>query len=136
VVLVGAGHPLAGIGPMDAEDLHGQPIAVTRHRDGAVFDRSVSDLLAQLGVSPQLIPDAQGPARHAAVANNEAVVLTTAPNAVSPGVIVRRLKPRRALAFELLWRDELPSAALSALITLATVDDRRQSSPRALAAVA
>jgi DNA-binding transcriptional LysR family regulator len=136
VVLVGAGHPLAGIGPVDAEDLQGQRIAVTGHRDGAVLDRTVSDLLAELGVSAQLVPGAQGPARHAAVANNEAVVLTTAPDAVPSGVIVRRLEPRRTLAFELLWRDEVTSPALSELISLAAVDVRRQSSTRALAAVA
>jgi DNA-binding transcriptional LysR family regulator len=136
VVLVGAGHPLAGIGSVDAGDLQGQRIAVTGHRDGAVLDRTVSDLLAELGVSAQLVPGAQGPARHAAVANNEAVVLTTAPDAVPSGVIVRRLEPRRTLAFELLWRDELTSPALSELICLAAVDVRRQSSTRALAAVA
>jgi DNA-binding transcriptional LysR family regulator len=136
VVLVGAGHPLAGIGPVDAEDLQGQRIAATGHRDGAVLDRTVSDLLAELGVSAQLVPGAQGPARHAAVANNDAVVLTTSPESAPPGVIVRRLEPRRALAFELLWRDEATSPALSELIGLAAVDARRESSTRALAAVA
>jgi DNA-binding transcriptional LysR family regulator len=136
VVLVGSGHPLAGIGSVDAEDLQGQRIAVAGHRDGAVLDRTVSDLLAELGVSAQLVPGAQGPARHAAVSNNEAVVLTTMPDALPSGVIARRLEPRRTLAFELLWRDEVPSAALSELISLAAVDVRRQSSTRALAAVA
>jgi DNA-binding transcriptional LysR family regulator len=136
VVLVGAGHPLAGIGPVDAEDLHGQRIAVTGHRDGAVLDRTVSALLAELDVSAQLVPGTQGPARHAAVANNEAVVITTAPDAVASGVIVRRLEPRRTLAFELLWRDEVTSPALSALIRLAAVSNRRQSATRTLAAVA
>jgi DNA-binding transcriptional LysR family regulator len=135
VALVGAGHPLAGIGSVAAEDLQGQPIAVTGHRDGAVLDRTVSDLLAELGVTAQLVPGAQGPARHAAVADNDAVVLTTAPDAVPSGVIVRRLEPRRTLAFELLWRDEAASPALSELISLAA-GDRRQSSTRALAAVA
>jgi DNA-binding transcriptional LysR family regulator len=136
VVLVGSGHPLAGIGPVDAEDLQGERIAVTGHRDGAVLDRAVSDLLAELGVAAQLVPGAQGPARHAEVAKNEAVVLTTAPDAVPSGVIVRRLEPRRTLAFELLWRDEVASPALSELISSATVDFRRPSSTRALAAVA
>jgi DNA-binding transcriptional LysR family regulator len=136
VVLVGAGHPLAGIGSVDAEDLHGERIAITGHRDGAVSDRTVSDLLAELGVSAQLVPGAQGPARHAAVAHNQTVVLTTAPDPVPSGVIVRRLKPRRTLAFELLWRDELTPPGLSELISLATVDVRPQSSTRPLAAVA
>jgi DNA-binding transcriptional LysR family regulator len=136
VVLVGAGHPLAGIGSVDAEDLQGQPIAITGHRDGAVLDRTVSDLLAELGVSAQLLPSAPGPARHATVANNEAVVLTTAPEATPSGVIVRRLKPRRRLAFELLWRDEATSPALSELISLAAADLRRHSPTPTLAAVA
>jgi DNA-binding transcriptional LysR family regulator len=136
VVLVGTAHPLAGIGSVDAEDLQGERIAVTGHRDGAVLDRTVSDLLAELGVAAQLVPGAQGPARHVAVAKNEAVVLTTAPDAVPSGVIVRRLEPRRTLAFELLWRDEVMSPALSELISLAAVSVRRPSSTRALAAVA
>jgi DNA-binding transcriptional LysR family regulator len=136
VVLVGTGHPLAGIGSVDAEDLQGERIAVTGHRDGAVLDRTVSDLLAELGVAAQLVPGAQGPARHAAVAKNEAVVLTTAPDAVPSGVIVRRLEPRRTLSFELLWRDEVTSPALSELISLAAVNVRRPSSTRPLAAVA
>jgi DNA-binding transcriptional LysR family regulator len=136
VVLVGTGHPLAGIGSLAAEDLQGERIALTGHRDGAVLDRTVSDLLADVGVAAQLVPGAQGPARLAAVAENDAVVLTTAPDAVPSGVIVRRLEPHRTLAFELLWRDEVTSPALSELISLAAVPVRRPSSPRALAAVA
>jgi DNA-binding transcriptional LysR family regulator len=136
VVLVGTGHPLAGIGAVDAEDLQGERIAVTGHRDGAVLDRTVSDLLAELGVAAQLVPGAQGPARHAAVAKNEAVVLTTAPDAIPSGVIVRTLEPRRTLAFELLWRDEATSPALSELISLAAFNVRRPSSTPALAAAA
>jgi DNA-binding transcriptional LysR family regulator len=136
VVLVGTGHPLAGVGSVDAEDLQGERIAVTGHRDGAVLDRAVSDLLAELGVAAQLTPGPQGPARHAAVANNEAVVLTTAPDTVPPGVIIRRLEPRRTLAFELLWRDEVTSPALSELISLAAADLRRPTTIRALAAAA
>ena len=52
VLLVGKGHPLAGIGPVTAEDLHGQRIATTGHRDGAVFDKAVADLLDELGAAP------------------------------------------------------------------------------------
>jgi hypothetical protein len=87
-------------------------------------------------MAAELVPGAQGPARYAAVAENEALVLTTAPEAVPPGVIVRRLEPRRTLAFELLWRDEVTSAALSELISLAVVHVPRPSSTRTLAAVA
>jgi DNA-binding transcriptional LysR family regulator len=136
VVLVGTGHPLTGIGPVNAEDLQGERVAATGHRDGAVLDRAVSDLLADLGVAAQLVPGAQGPARHAAVANNEAVVLTTAPEAVPSGVIVRRLEPRHTLAFELVWRDEVASPALSELISLATANVGRPAATRALVAVA
>ncbi len=136
VVLVGAGHPLAGIGSLDAEDLRGERVAVTGHRDGAVIDRAVSDLLAELDVPAELVPGAQGPARLAAVARNEAVVLTTAPDAVPSGVIVRRLEPRRTLRFELLWRDEVKSPSLSALLSFAAATVRRPSSTRALSAVA
>jgi DNA-binding transcriptional LysR family regulator len=136
VVLVGTGHPLAGNGSVDAEDLQGERIAVTGHRDGAVLDRTISELLAELGVAAQLLPGPPGPARHAAVAENEAVVLTTAPDAVPSGVMVRRLAPRRTLAFELLWRDEVTSPALSELISLAAATVRRPPSTRGLAAVA
>jgi hypothetical protein len=100
------------------------------------LDRTISDLLAELGVAAHLVPGAQGPARHAAVAENEAVVLTTAPEAVPSDVIVRRLEPRRTLAFELLWRDEVTSPALSELIRLAGASYRRPSSIRPLTAVA
>ncbi|HEX3830617.1 MAG TPA: LysR family transcriptional regulator [Solirubrobacteraceae bacterium] len=134
VVLVGTGHPLAGIGSVDAEELQGERIAVTGHRDGAVLDRTVTDLLTELGVAAQPVPGAPGPARHAAVANNEALVLTTAPDAVPSGVIARRLEPRRTLAFELLWRDEVTSPALSELISLAAANVQRPPSTRALAA--
>jgi DNA-binding transcriptional LysR family regulator len=136
VALVGTGHRLAGIGSMDTEDLQGERIAITGHRDGAVLDRTVSDLLAELGVTAQLVPGAQGPARHATVIENEAVVLTTAPDAVPAGVILRRLQPRRTLAFELLWRDEVTSPALAELISLAAVSGRRPPSTRPLAAAA
>jgi DNA-binding transcriptional LysR family regulator len=136
VVLVGTGHPLAGIGSLDAEALQDERIIVTGHRDGAVLDRAVSDLLAELGVAAELVPGAYGPARHAAVARNEAVVVTTVTDAVPSGVIVRRLEPRRTLAFEMLWRNEVTSPALSELISLAAADLRRPSSAPAFSAAA
>ena len=136
VVLVGTGHPLAGIGSLEAEDLQGERVVVTGHRDGAVLDRSVADLLTDLDVAAQLVPGAQGPARHSAIANNEALALSTAPDPVPSGVIVRKLEPRRTLAFELLWRNDTTSPALSELISLAVADVRRPSSTPALAAVA
>lgn len=136
MVLVGTGHPLAGIGSVAAADLEGERIVVTGHRDGAVLDRTVSNLLAELGIAAQLVAGAQGPARHAAVASNEAVALTARPDAIPSGVIVRPLEPRRTLEFELFWRDEMTSAALSALISLAAGYVARPPSARALAAVA
>ena len=136
VVLIGVGHRLAGIGPVAADDLDGEPIAVTGHRDGAVLDRAVADLFDELGVAPELVPVAPGPALHAIVARNEALSLTTAPDALPAGVIGRTLDPRRTLGFELLARDETPSPALAGFIDLATATAERPPMTRTLAAVA
>jgi DNA-binding transcriptional LysR family regulator len=136
VVLIGTGHPLAGIGPVPAADLEGEPIAVTGHRDGAALDRAVVDVLTELGVTPEPVPGAPWPALHAAVAGNELVALTTAPDALPAGVITRRLDPRRTLSFELLWRDEAPSPALAGFIDAAAAHARRQPSTRVLTAAA
>lgn len=134
VVLIGAGHRLAGIGPVAAEDLDGERVAVTGHRDGAAFDRAVAELLAGLGVTPELVPGAPGPALHATVAGNEVLALTTSPDPLPARVVARTLAPRRTLAFELLWRDETPSPALAELIALATAGTGRPSATRSLAA--
>lgn len=136
VVLVGTGHPLAGIGPLTAEDLDGERIAITGHRDGAVFDRTVAELLAELGVAAELVPGAPGPGLHAAVAGNDVVALTTAPDALPARAVARPLDPRRTLTFELLWRDEAASSALSEFVSLAAAERDRQASRRSLAAVA
>src|SRR5205807_9579898 len=64
VVLIGAGHPLAGIGPVAADDLDGEPIAVTGHRDGAVLDRAVSDLFEELGVALEFWTGSVRPSVH------------------------------------------------------------------------
>jgi DNA-binding transcriptional LysR family regulator len=136
VVLIGAGHPLAGIGPVAAGDLEGERIAVTGHRDGAAFDRAVGDVLDELGVTGELVPGIPWPALHAAVAGNEVIALTTTPDALPKGVVARRLPPRRTLAFELLWRDEVPSPALAGFVDAAAAQVHRASSAHALAAVA
>jgi DNA-binding transcriptional LysR family regulator len=136
VVLVGTGHPLAGIGPMSAADLSGERIAVTGHRDGAVLDRAVAELLADLGVVAEFVPGAPGPASHAAVAANEVLALSTGPDGLRTGVIARRLDPHRELSFELLTRDETPSAALARFISLAADHAQPPGSTRSLAAVA
>jgi DNA-binding transcriptional LysR family regulator len=135
VVLVGTGHPLAGIGPLRAEDLDGERIAATGHRDGAAYDRAVLDLLTDLGVAAELVPRAAPAALPTAVARRELVALTTAPEALPAGVISRALDPRRTLSFELLRSDEVPSAALSAFIGVVAAF-KRPSSTRPLAAVA
>ena len=138
VVLVGTGHPLAGIGPVRAQELDGERIVVTGQRDGVVLDRAVEHVLAELGVSAELVPEAPGPALHAAVAANGVLALTTAPGPLPNGVIARTLDPRRTLSFELLWRNEMPSSVLSGFINMAGDAAHRagRTPVRPLAAVA
>jgi hypothetical protein len=112
-VLVSPGHRLATPGPISAAALHGEPIVVTGHRDGAGYDRAVATLLDDLGVSPVLVPGGPGPALHAAVATGDALALGSAPAA---GLIARPLTPTRRVRFALIWRDETPSPALRELI--------------------
>ena len=126
VVLIGTGHRLAGIGPVAAEDLDDERIAVTGHQDGAAFDRAVADVVGGLGVTAELVPGVPWPALHAAVARNDVVALTTAPEALPKGVIARRLEPRRTLSFELSWRDEVASPALKGFVDAATTSARPQ----------
>ena len=135
VVLVGTGHPLAGIGPVAAKELDGERIAVTRHRDGAAFDRAVAELLDELGVTAELVPGAPGPALNAEVATDDVLALTTTHHALPAGVIVRPLYPQRTLSFELLTRDEAPSPALAEFVSLSASSTQRPST-RPLAVVA
>jgi DNA-binding transcriptional LysR family regulator len=136
VVLVGTSHRLAGIGPVAAEELDGERFAVTGHRDGAALDRAVAELFDELGVAPELVPAAPGPAFHATVAASEVLALTTAPDALPAGVIARTLDPRRTLAFELLSRDGTASPALGSLIDMAADAVQPPPSTRSLAAAA
>jgi DNA-binding transcriptional LysR family regulator len=136
VVLIGTGHPLAGIGPVAAGELEGERIAVTGHRDGAAYDRAVADVLTELGVTVELVAGVPWPALPAAIASNDVIAVTTAPEALPAGVMARTLEPRRTLSFELLWRDEAPSAALAGFVDAAAAHDQRQSPARVLAAVA
>jgi hypothetical protein len=46
------------------------------------------------------------------VSDGRALALTTAPDALPPGVMARPLDPPNTLAFALLRRDEIPSPAL------------------------
>ncbi len=135
VVLIGTGHALAGIGPVTAAALDGQRVAVTGHRDGVPFDRAIRELLAELGVASEFVPGPPGPALCAGVAANEVIALTTAPDALPSGMIARRLDPRRTLSFELLCRDEAPSPALAAFMSLAAGGARRPQAALSLAGV-
>jgi DNA-binding transcriptional LysR family regulator len=134
--LIGTGHPLAALGPIAAVDLNGERIVLTGHRDGASFDGAVVDLLAALDVTAELVPGGPGPALLAGVAANEIVALTAVPDALPAGVVARQLNPDRQLSFELLWRDEVLSAALAEFISLAAANAQRPPSIRRLAAVA
>ena len=136
VVLIGTGHPLAGIGPLAAGELEGERIAVTGQRDGAAFDKAVADLLGELGVTAEMVPGVPWPALHSAAAGNDVVALTTAPDSLPAGVLCRRLDPRRTLSFELVWRDDPPSPALAGFVNAASLHAQRQPSTRRLAAVA
>jgi DNA-binding transcriptional LysR family regulator len=120
VVLVAEGHRLAGSGPVEPRQLHGERIAVTAHRDGAGHDRMVADMLGELGVSAAITRNAPGPALYRSVARGDAIALTTAPDALPAGVHVRPLNPPRRVPFELLWRDETPSPALAEFIRITT----------------
>jgi DNA-binding transcriptional LysR family regulator len=136
VVLVGTGHPLAGIGPLSAHELEGERVAVTGHRDGAAFDSAVAELLVDLGAAAELVPAGPGPAVHPVVAANDVVALTTAPDRALGPVIARTLDPPRTLSFELLWRDEAQAPALAEFVRLAAASAERELPARALAAIA
>jgi DNA-binding transcriptional LysR family regulator len=136
VALIGSGHRLAGPGPIAACDLDGERIALTGHRDDAAHDAAITDLLAELGVSPARAPGVPGPAWSEAVAENDVIALTTTPVPLPAGVLARRIEPRRMLGFELLWRRDVPSTALAGLVSVAGRGaDWRQPVP-SLAAVA
>jgi len=137
VAVMSTRHPLAGPGPLAAEDLHGEPVLVTGHRDGAGFDRAVGELLEGLAVTAELRAGGPRPELHGSVMAGEAIALTTAPQNMQTGLMVRRLDPDRTLAFNLLWRDEAPSAALGEFIRIAARSvERGPRSARPLAAVA
>jgi hypothetical protein len=62
------------------------------------------------------------------------LALTTSPDSLPARVVARTLAPRRTLAFELLWRNETPSAALAEFIARATAGTGRSSANRSLVA--
>ena len=119
VVLVGRSHRLAGDGPLRVQDLQGEDIVVTGHRDGAGYDQAVADTLAEFGVTPALRRGGPGPALFASVADGEALALSTEPDAVDPRLVARPLDPGRTLGFELVWSRDASSPALTELIRTA-----------------
>jgi len=127
---MGIRHRLAGVGPLVAGDLQGERVALTGHPEDAVLDGAVTGLLAEFVVSAEFVSGVPGPAVQTAVAESDMVALTTSPTALPAGVIARTLAPRRSLSFELLHRDEEPSAALAGFVGAAA------PSSRSLAAVA
>ena len=137
VAVMATSHPLAGPGPLAAEDLHGERVAVTGHRDGAGFDRAISEMLEGLAVTAELISGGTRPELHGSVMAGEAIALTTAPQNMHPGLVIRPLDPGRTLTFNLLWRDEAPSAALGEFLRIAARSvERGPRFARPLAAVA
>jgi DNA-binding transcriptional LysR family regulator len=112
-VLAGPSHRLAGErGPVAASELNGERLVLTAHRDGAAYDRVVTETLTGLGVAAELERGGSGPALLTRVASSEAVALTTPHAATIGGMVARPLEPARRIDFELLWRDETPSSAL------------------------
>jgi len=133
VVLVGRSHPLAAPGPLHAAALEGEEIVVTGHRDGADYDRAVTETLGELGVTPTVRRGGPGPALLRPVASGEALALTTAAGSLDRDLLARPLDPCRSLGFDLLWRPETPSPALGALIQAAedsaSIDDAGSQAP-------
>jgi DNA-binding transcriptional LysR family regulator len=119
VVVAGTGHRLASPGPIRGHELHGVPVVVTGHRDGAGYDRAAAELLTELGVRPVLERGGPGPALRSLVADGAAVALTTSAAGDRSGLVVRPLEPPRHLRFALLRRDETPAPALRELIVSA-----------------
>jgi DNA-binding transcriptional LysR family regulator len=136
VVLAGAGHRLAGIGPVELPDLRGERIVVTGGRDDAAYGRATGDVLASLDVAADVVAAGPGPALLASVAGGKALMLTSGASALPHGVTARPLRPRRSLAFQLLSRQEPPSPTLNAFIRLASQHARRDSAIRPQLAVA
>ena len=116
VALVGAPHRLSDDGPLAWNELDGQELAISGHRDDQACDRAVAEVLDEQGVTAVLLRCGPEPALGAAVACGDALALTTAPSSLGLGVTARSLEPLRTLAFELLWRDEAPSPALAEFI--------------------
>jgi DNA-binding transcriptional LysR family regulator len=119
VVLVGLGHRLAVPGPIGPDELHGEPILTTGHRDGAGHDRAVAELLSGFGVTVVPHRGGPGPALYAAVEAGHAIALSTGAAAIGRQLFARPLEPTRQLRFALLSREETPAPALAEFIRAA-----------------
>jgi hypothetical protein len=107
---------------------------VTGHRDGLAYDRAVSELLAELGVTATPMRGGAGSALFAPVSAGDAVALTTSPVAPSGGLVARQLDPVRHVDFALLRREQTPAPALAGFIDAATtVSEARHPMLRAVA---
>ena len=120
LVLAGAGHRLAlDAGPVAADELDGEAVVVTGHRDGAGYDDAVAATLSALGAAHELRRGGPGPALFADVADGTAVALATSAGGAGAGVVARPLAPARSVDFAVLWRDAQPDPALGAFIDAA-----------------
>lgn len=115
VVLAGAAHRLGRPGPIGADELDGEQVVVTGHRDGAGYDRYVTETLTELGVTPVRTRGGPGPALFGPVLQGEAIGLSTAAGAAG-AMFARPLRPAREVRFELQWRAEVLSPALGQFI--------------------
>lgn len=118
VVLAGAAHRLGRSGPIGADELDGEPVVVTGHRDGAGYDRYVMETLMELGVTPVTTRGGPGPALFGPVLKGEAIGLST-PAGAAGAMFARPLRPAREVRFDLQWRAEVSSPALGEFISAA-----------------
>jgi DNA-binding transcriptional LysR family regulator len=134
LVLAGPSHRLAGAsGAVAGSELASERFVTTGHRDGAAYDRAVSDALAGLGVAPVVHRGGSGPALFASVAAGEALALTTSPE-LSGGLVARPLEPARRLEFALLWRDQTPAPPVDHFVRAAVaLAERSRPTLRAVA---
>jgi DNA-binding transcriptional LysR family regulator len=134
IVAVGAGHRLAGSGPVSLSELAGEEVVVTGHRDGAAFDSAVAGVLGAAGVSHSTHPGGWGPSMFGRVAEGRAVAVTTSASIDRPGVHARELEPRQVMPFALVWRAHSPAPPLLEFIRVADALSRvRTMRPRARA---
>lgn len=116
LVLAGPDHRLAGCARPLADELDGETVVVTGHRDGAAYDRAVAETLDGLGVTPDLRPGGPGPALFGGVARGEAIALTTTPAVAVGDMVIRPLGAAPAVEFALLSADGTPAPVLAELI--------------------